>query len=57
MDRIFVPESQPEFKASRFEVLTEARLPGAKLDAREYKRRYSDHYMVFSSLRIAEDDD
>jgi hypothetical protein len=57
MDRIFVPDSQPEFKASRFEVVTESRLPGAKLDAREYKRRYSDHYMVVSSVRVGEDDD
>ena len=52
-DRILVPEEQPEFKDCAFTVFREHGLGGEK----EYRDRLSDHYLVYTDIRIMEDDD
>ncbi len=64
MDRELVPIGQPEFADAikggpghGFEVMSDTYLRQRSIDAREYKRRYSDHFMVVSTIRIMPDDD
>lgn len=56
-DRGLVPRDQPEFKGSGFEVMSDSYLGARGIDAREYKRRYSDHYLVVTTVRVMDDDD
>jgi endonuclease/exonuclease/phosphatase family metal-dependent hydrolase len=55
-DRVFVPKKQPEFAASRLEVLSEFQKK-ERLSFSEYRQRYSDHYMIATELRVMADDD
>lgn len=55
-DRMFVPKGQPEFGRSGFEVLS-AFQKKEKLSFAEFRARYSDHYIVVSTLQVGEDDD
>lgn len=57
MDRAFVPKNQPEFASSSFEVLSEAYLGRRGLTPRDFKRGYSDHYLVVSTVQVRPDDD
>jgi predicted extracellular nuclease len=57
MDRVLVPADQPEFKARRFESPAEAYLRKRGMDAKEFKRRLSDHFLVYSTIDIGQDDD
>ena len=57
MDRALVPTRQPEFEAHQFEVMSDRYLRDSGLTPRDYKRRYSDHYMVVMTLKIMKDDD
>jgi predicted extracellular nuclease len=52
-DRVFVPDDQPEFKASTLKVVR----PVPPLDEAEFRRRVSDHLMVTADIRTQADDD
>jgi predicted extracellular nuclease len=54
--RIFVPRAQPEFARSSMEALVEFQ-KRERLSFAEYRARYSDHYVVATTLRIMNDDD
>ena len=51
-DRFFVPQGQPEFRASK---LTLFKPPG--FSPEQFKIRLSDHYMVTTDIEIGPDDD
>jgi len=57
MDRVLVPSNQPEFAASRFEVISSRYLQARAMDNRDFKRRLSDHFMVVTTLKTQRDDD
>ncbi len=57
MDRQLVPSAQPEFAAHGFEVMSDAYMNKRGIDAREYKRRFSDHFMVVGTIKVMPDDD
>lgn len=50
-DRIYVPEAQPEFSSSVQKVLR----PGTGLQ--DYRRRISDHFLVYADVSVRTDDD
>jgi endonuclease/exonuclease/phosphatase family metal-dependent hydrolase len=58
LDRAFVPPgengrpTQPEFANSRFTVVRRGPVP-----QQEYRRRLSDHYLVYTDVRLTNDDD
>jgi hypothetical protein len=52
-DRILVPEDQPEFKDCRFTVFREH----AFNSEREYRQQLSDHYLVYTDIKVMDDDD
>jgi hypothetical protein len=54
--RIFVPRAQPEFERARMEALVEFQ-KRERLSFFEYRQRYSDHYVVVTTLRVGDDDD
>jgi endonuclease/exonuclease/phosphatase family metal-dependent hydrolase len=56
-DRIFVPESQPEFKGREFEVMSDRYLEPKRWDPGEFKKRLSDHYIVVTTIAVMNDDD
>jgi len=56
LDAAFVPRSQPEF-AGDFEVVAEQYFLARGLSAAEFRRRYSDHWLVVTSVRVMADDD
>ncbi|MDX2016258.1 MAG: hypothetical protein SFY95_01300 [Planctomycetota bacterium] len=56
-DRAFVPIKQPEFASRAFESVNPAFQRSRGIDAREFKRRYSDHDLIVTELRVAQDDD
>ncbi|MGH7132947.1 MAG: hypothetical protein ACREJO_13485 [Phycisphaerales bacterium] len=57
MDRIFVASQQPEFAERRFEVMSDRYLDPKRWDARNYKKRLSDHYMAVTVIKVIPDDD
>lgn len=57
MDRIFVAATQPEFADRRFEVMSDRYLDPKRWDARDYKKRLSDHYMAVTVIKVMPDDD
>ncbi len=57
MDRAFVPTGQPEFAGRAFEVVSDGYLKPRGLSPRDFKQRFSDHYMIVTSLAIQADDD
>lgn len=57
MDRAFVPLAQPEFNRRGFEVLSDLYLKKRGLTPRDFKRRYSDHYLIVTAVDIGPDDD
>lgn len=57
MDRAFVPLDQPEFKRHAFEVLSDSYLKKRGLSPKDFKRRYSDHFMIVTTVDVTEDDD
>ncbi len=52
-DRILVPEDQPEFKDCRFHVFREHHLDSEKA----YREKLSDHYLVYTDIKVMDDDD
>ncbi len=57
MDRTLVPKDQPEFAGARFEVASEGFMASRGLSPEDFKRRLSDHYLVYCEFASAEDDD
>jgi predicted extracellular nuclease len=57
LDRIFVPADQPEFASRKFEILRDDYLSRRSLSLEDFKRRYSDHFMVVTELTVMDDDD
>lgn len=57
MDRTLVPADQPEFASARFEVASERFMSERKLSAEDFKRLYSDHYLVVCEFEVMGDDD
>jgi len=57
MDRIFTPISQPEITSSTMEVVSEMYLQRKGLKPADFKRNYSDHYMVVTTIQVMPDDD
>ncbi len=52
-DRILVPDDQPEFKGASFTVFK-----GHHLESEaEYRKKLSDHYMVYTEVKVMDDDD
>lgn len=56
-DKIFVPSDQQEFAASAFRVLNHDRVLSRTMSPAAYKRRFSDHYMVTTTVHVQDDDD
>ncbi|HEX8877894.1 MAG TPA: endonuclease/exonuclease/phosphatase family protein [Phycisphaerales bacterium] len=56
-DKIFVPTTQAEFAASAFRVINHDRVLGRTMSPAAYKRRFSDHYMVTTTIQVQDDDD
>lgn len=56
LDAAFVPRDQSEF-AGDFEVVGERYCTARGFTAAEFRRRFSDHWLVVTSLRIGPDDD
>ncbi len=57
MDRIMTPSGQPEFARHNFEVFSETYMKKRGLSPKEYKTKFSDHYMVVTTIDIGDDDD
>ncbi|MBW7905047.1 MAG: hypothetical protein LC135_06645 [Phycisphaerae bacterium] len=57
LDRAFAPANQPEFAARHFEVCSTAFLGDRNLTHEDFKVRFSDHFMVLTTIRIMADDD
>ena len=57
MDRMFFPSSQPEFAGAKLDVVSESYLKKKKLSPADFKKNYSDHYLVVSEVKVMRDDD
>ncbi len=55
-DRILVPNDQPEFAGSSLEVFSDF-MKRERLSFAEFRRRFSDHYIVVTEIRVMADDD
>ncbi len=55
-DRVFVPKDQPEFRTSRLTVLSDFQRMES-LSFFEFRKRYSDHYIVVTEIQVMDDDD
>jgi endonuclease/exonuclease/phosphatase family metal-dependent hydrolase len=55
-DRFFVPAQQPEFTGAPFHVLHDF-LQLEDLTRKQFRARYSDHFMVVTEIRVLDDDD
>lgn len=56
-DRVLAPADQPEFAARSFKVWSDAFLKPRNMDNGDFKRSYSDHFLVFTDIKITNDDD
>ena len=57
LDRILVPDDQPEFASPGFEVFFNTYAEARGINLTDFKRRWSDHQMVIFTLRVMNDDD
>ncbi len=57
LDRAFVPKDQPEFAKRFFQVFDKPYLARRRLKPNAFHERYSDHYMVITTIQAGEDDD
>jgi hypothetical protein len=57
LDRVFVPEGQPEFAKHYFQVFSKPYLARRRLKPNSFHERYSDHYMVITTVQAGVDDD
>jgi hypothetical protein len=56
-DRVLAPADQPEFATRSFKVWSDAFLKPRTMDNGDFKRNYSDHFLVFTDIKITDDDD
>ena len=57
LDRIFVKANQAEFVNSSFTVFKDEYLQSAHLSTNNFRKFYSDHYLVKTSFLVKDDDD
>ncbi len=57
LDRAFVPKDQPEFKKRFFQVFDKPYMARRRLRPNSFHERYSDHFMVITTIQAGEDDD
>ena len=57
LDRVFIPDGQPEFAKKFFQVFDKPYMARRRLSILEFRDRYSDHYMVITTVKAGEDDD
>ncbi len=57
LDRVFIPDGQPEFAKKFFQVFDKPYMARRRLSVLEFRDRYSDHYMVITTVKAEEDDD
>jgi len=57
LDRVFVPKDQPEFKKRFFQVFGKPYTARRRLTPSEFHERYSDHYMIITTIQAGADDD
>lgn len=57
LDRVFVPHDQPEFSKKFFHVFSKPYMARRRLKPSDFAIRYSDHYMVITTVQAGEDDD
>lgn len=56
-DRFFVPNNQPEFAGIDQVVFDQEFMGPRNLSTTDFRRRFSDHFMVVSRVRVLQDDD
>ncbi len=57
LDRVFVPKDQPEFAKRFFQVFDKPYMARRRLKPNGFHERYSDHFMVITTVQAGEDDD
>ncbi len=57
LDRVFIPHDQPEFSKKFFHVFSKPYMARRRLKPTDFAIRYSDHYMVITTVQAGEDDD
>jgi hypothetical protein len=57
LDRVFTPKDQPEFAKRFFQVFGKPYTARRRLGPNDFHARYSDHYMVITTVQAGEDDD
>jgi hypothetical protein len=57
MDRAFVPADQPEFAGRAFGAVSGPYLDARRLTPAEFKKWYSDHYLITTEVKVMQDDD
>lgn len=57
LDRVFIPDGQPEFAKKFFQVFDKPYLARRRLQPNGFHERYSDHYMVITTVKAGVDDD
>jgi hypothetical protein len=57
LDRVFIPNDQPEFSKKFFHVFSKPYMARRRLKPTDFSVRYSDHYMVITTVKAGEDDD
>jgi len=57
LDRVFIPEGQPEFAKKFFQVFDKPYMARRRLKPTDFHERFSDHYMVITTVKAGEDDD
>lgn len=57
LDRALVPTDQPEFSDSKLVVLREQYWATQNLTQEDFKRKYSDHFLIWMTLKVLRDDD
>lgn len=57
MDRMFFPATQPEFAGAKLDATSQAYLKKKKLTPADFKKNYSDHFIVVSTIKVMRDDD
>lgn len=56
-DRTIVPADQPEFAGSMFQIGSDAYLKARGMTPQDFKQRYSDHYLIWTTVKVMPDDD
>lgn len=57
LDRVFIPDGQPEFAKKFFQVFDKPYMARRRLKPTDFRERFSDHYMVITTIKAGVDDD